>query len=207
MKRIVIICACVVMLAALGFAAWRIFFPKTLYNQNKPTFIAERWTSVGYDSSGNKLLPDKNDPLIRMNINQSDLNNELNITRITQWDFEKQWREEFNGEIGAYSKIVGITFDEIVKFLRVSQKRNLILADASSSSNINAKVGDLILLYNREPKDSKPIIEYQSVEDGDKQYKFLIYEADKPGNQTIFFKQSFGQDKFKIISVPVTVTK
>jgi hypothetical protein len=58
MKKIVIICACVVMLGALGFAAWRLYVGQ-LAKKTDPIIISNRWHSIGAKWDGNKLITDK----------------------------------------------------------------------------------------------------------------------------------------------------
>lgn len=204
MKKIVIICACVVMLAALGFAAWRMYRTNPQEKTVSSTEIPVKWYEVGYDRDGEPICIE---PLSRVEFIPT-AGNDVNKPLI----FGSPGSEHSNNSThdsvkNATSAVFNLSFDDILKSLAMTKSGNLLVADAAKTTNVKAKLDDTIFVYIKEPKDSNNLKGYLYSIDGDKKLRFYIYTATSTGNQTITFEHPNGDIKAEPIVVNVTVTK
>jgi len=204
MKRIIIISACVVMLAALGFAAWRMYSAKQQEKTVSSTEIPVKWYEVGYDRDGE---PISIEPLSRVEFIPT-AGNDVNKTLTTKnLDSNHPADSSHDSVKNATSAVFNLSFDDILKSLAMTKTGNLLVADAAKTTNVNAKLDDTIFVYIKEPKDSNILKGYLYSIDGDKKLRFYIYTATSTGNQTITFEHPNGDIKAEPIVVNVTVTK
>ena len=207
MRKIVIISACVVMLAALGFAAWRMYHSNSTEKRSSSPTIPVKCYQVGYDRDGNYITPVSLDPLSRMEFVPKAGENIAKPLIIGDIDSENVTNSGSDLTRNAVSEVFNSSFDDMLKALRLIKRGNLYVIDAEKTTQVDVRLDDKVCVYIKDTKDSPNQKGYLYLINNDEKFRFFIYRAKNPGSKQVIFEHPNGDMKAEPVIVNVTVSK